>query len=72
MLTYFLKLFDVLKAAPIARLGYRQYSYINNVFEMTIPSMPDEPKEVAAVLAGAVPYGDPEAEEEEEAEEKKA
>lgn len=56
----------MLKAAPIARLGYRQYSYINNVFDMTIPSMPDEPKEVAAVLAGALPYGNPEDEEEEQ------
>ncbi|KAF7956779.1 hypothetical protein EAE96_004106 [Botrytis aclada] len=35
-------LFDVLKAAPLARLGYHQYTAINNIFEMEIPFMPDD------------------------------
>ncbi|KAJ5453716.1 FMN-binding split barrel [Penicillium daleae] len=35
-------LFDVLKAAPLARLGYHQYTAIDNVFEMKIPLMPDD------------------------------
>lgn len=42
---------------------------------MTIPSMPDEGKEVGAVLAGAMTYSPPddgEEEEEEEEEEKSA
>jgi hypothetical protein len=63
VLTIFTQLFDVLKAAPIARLGYRQYTYINNIFEMTIPTMPDE-GDVSAALTGALTYDDPEAEEE--------
>ncbi|RFU82171.1 flavin reductase like domain [Trichoderma arundinaceum] len=58
-------LFDVLKAAPIARLGYRQYTYIDNVFEMTIPTMPDE-GDVAATLSGSLTYDDSEAEDETE------
>jgi hypothetical protein len=37
-----LKLFDVLKAAPLARLGYHQYTAIDNVFEMKVPLMPDD------------------------------
>ncbi|KAJ5450515.1 FMN-binding split barrel [Penicillium daleae] len=35
-------LFDVLKAAPLARLGYHQYTAIDNVFEMKVPLMPDD------------------------------
>ncbi|TGO24012.1 hypothetical protein BPAE_0114g00060 [Botrytis paeoniae] len=35
-------LFDVLKAAPLARLGYHQYTAINNIFEMEMPFMPDD------------------------------
>ena len=35
-------MFDVLKAAPLARLGYHQYTAINNVFEMKMPFMPDD------------------------------
>ena len=36
------QLFDVLKAAPLARLGYHQYTAINNIFEMKMPFMPDD------------------------------
>lgn len=32
----------MLKAAPLARLGYHQYTAINDVFEMKIPFMPDD------------------------------
>lgn len=49
----------MLKAAPIARLGYRQYTYIDNIFEMTIPAMPDE-GDVSAALSGSLTYDDPE------------
>ncbi|QSZ31896.1 hypothetical protein DSL72_001465 [Monilinia vaccinii-corymbosi] len=35
-------LFDVLKAAPLARLGYHQYTAINNIFDMDMPFMPDD------------------------------
>ncbi|KIM95884.1 hypothetical protein OIDMADRAFT_33292 [Oidiodendron maius Zn] len=35
-------LFDVLKAAPLARLGYHQYTAITNVFDMKMPFMPDD------------------------------
>jgi hypothetical protein len=35
-------LFDVLKAGPLARLGYHQYTYINNIFDMQMPFMPDD------------------------------
>ncbi|KAI9649470.1 hypothetical protein NHQ30_002046 [Ciborinia camelliae] len=35
-------LFDVLKAAPLARLGYHQYTAINNIFDMDVPFMPDD------------------------------
>jgi len=38
----FSKLFDVLKAAPLARLGYHQYTAINNIFDMEMPFMPDD------------------------------
>lgn len=51
------QLFDVLKAGPLARLGYHQYTYINNVFEMRMPMMPDDYAS-AGVLSGD--SGDPE------------
>ncbi|KAK9481780.1 hypothetical protein V1527DRAFT_486298 [Lipomyces starkeyi] len=35
-------LFDVLKAAPIARLGYHQYTAISHVFDMKMPFMADD------------------------------
>jgi hypothetical protein len=35
-------LFDVLKAAPLARLGYRQYTSISHVFDQVYPLMPDD------------------------------
>ncbi|KAK8912047.1 hypothetical protein VCV18_013027 [Metarhizium anisopliae] len=47
-------LFDVLKAAPLARLGYHQYTAINNIFDMKMPFMPDD-TESMGVLAGAAP-----------------
>ncbi|KAN0073987.1 hypothetical protein V8E54_007924 [Elaphomyces granulatus] len=46
-------LFDVLKAAPLARLGYHQYTAINNVFDMQMPFMPDDHVS-GNVLAGTV------------------
>lgn len=58
-------LFDVLKAAPIARLGYHQYTHIDKVWEMIIPSMPDDTVS-GAVLGGlGLPYGDTEVDEHE-------
>jgi hypothetical protein len=45
-------LFDVLKAAPIARNGYRQYTHINQVWNMDVPMMPDD-KISSSVLAGS-------------------
>ena len=36
------QLFDVLKAAPLARLGYSQYSAVNNVIGMQLPFMPED------------------------------
>jgi flavin reductase (DIM6/NTAB) family NADH-FMN oxidoreductase RutF len=47
-----LQLFDVLKAAPIARNGYRYYSHINQVWNMDVPMMPDD-KISSSVLAGS-------------------
>ncbi|TVY91879.1 Uncharacterized protein LAWI1_G003169, partial [Lachnellula willkommii] len=35
-------LFDVLKAAPLARLWYHQYTAITHVFDMKMPFMPDD------------------------------
>jgi hypothetical protein len=46
----------VLKAAPIARLGYRQYTHIDNVWEMTIPSMPDDNGNEAVFGGMGLPY----------------
>jgi hypothetical protein len=42
----------VLKAAPIARNGYRQYTHITQVWNMDVPMMPDD-KISASVLAGS-------------------
>jgi hypothetical protein len=47
-------LFDVLKAAPLARLGYHQYTAINNIFEMKMPFMPDDHVS-GNILGGEVP-----------------
>ncbi|KAF7887128.1 uncharacterized protein EAF02_003775 [Botrytis sinoallii] len=47
-------LFDVLKAAPLARLGYHQYTAINNIFEMEMPFMPDDHVS-GNTLGGVVP-----------------
>ncbi|RDL42449.1 Uncharacterized protein BP5553_02428 [Venustampulla echinocandica] len=35
-------LFDIVKAAPLARLGYRQYTSITHTFDMEMPFMPDD------------------------------
>lgn len=32
----------MLKAAPLARLGYHQYTAITHVFDMKMPTMPDD------------------------------
>jgi flavin reductase (DIM6/NTAB) family NADH-FMN oxidoreductase RutF len=37
-----LKIFDVLKAAPIARMGYHQYTHVSSAFDMKVPMMPDD------------------------------
>ncbi|KAF7944618.1 uncharacterized protein EAE97_005251 [Botrytis byssoidea] len=47
-------LFDVLKAAPLARLGYQQYTAVNNIFEMQMPGMPDDHVS-GNILGGVVP-----------------
>jgi flavin reductase (DIM6/NTAB) family NADH-FMN oxidoreductase RutF len=47
------QLFDVLKAAPLARLGYHQYTHINQVWDMKMPFMPDD-KVSGNILSGAV------------------
>ncbi|KAF7931769.1 uncharacterized protein EAE98_004505 [Botrytis deweyae] len=47
-------LFDILKAAPLARLGYHQYTAINNIFEMEMPFMPDDHVS-GNILGGVVP-----------------
>ena len=52
-------MFDVLKAAPLARLGYHQYTAINNVFDMHMPFMPDD-NVSRGVLAGSVAEPEPE------------
>jgi hypothetical protein len=57
----FSKLFDVLKATPLARLGYHQYTAIDNVFDLDMPFMPDDHMS-GNVLAGAVVDAEPEAE----------
>ncbi|MCJ1452963.1 hypothetical protein MMC28_003308 [Mycoblastus sanguinarius] len=44
-------LFDVLKAAPIARNGYHQYTHINQVWDMAMPVMDDD-KFTQGVLGG--------------------
>ena len=44
-------LIDVLKARPLARLGYHQYTSVESIFEMVIPLMPDDTVG-NAVLAG--------------------
>jgi hypothetical protein len=41
-LTRILQLFDVLKAAPLARLVYHQYTHITQIFNMEMPFMPDD------------------------------
>lgn len=60
-----LKLFDVLKAAPIARLGYHQYTHIDKVWEMIVPSMPDDNVSGTVLGGTGIAYADPEADEEE-------
>lgn len=44
-------LIDVLKAQPLARLGYHQYTSVQSVFEMEPPLMPDDTVS-QAVLSG--------------------
>lgn len=45
------QLFDVLKAAPLARLGYHQYTAVREVFDMKMPFMHDDNVN-ASVLGG--------------------
>ncbi|KAM0126603.1 hypothetical protein ACHAO1_009987 [Botrytis cinerea] len=40
-------------AAPLAKLGYHQYTAINNIFNMDMPFMPDD--HVGNTLEGVVP-----------------
>jgi hypothetical protein len=47
------KLFDVLKAAPLARLGYHQYTHITQVWDMKMPFMSDDTRS-GDVLAGSI------------------
>jgi hypothetical protein len=42
-------LIDVLKARPLARLGYHQYTSIESIFEMRVPLMPDDTAGAAAL-----------------------
>lgn len=58
-----MQLFDVLKAAPIARLGYHQYTHIDKVWEMIMPSMPDDNVSGGVLGGTGLVYGDPEADE---------
>jgi hypothetical protein len=46
-----------LKAAPLARLGYHQYTAITNVFDMHMPFMPDD-NVSAGVLGGVMDVSD--------------
>jgi flavin reductase (DIM6/NTAB) family NADH-FMN oxidoreductase RutF len=55
------QLFDVLKAAPIARNGYHQYTHINQVWDMQMPMMPDD-NVSGGVLGGSMAYDDPDEE----------
>jgi len=50
-------LFDVLKAAPIARNGYHQYTHINQVWDMPMPMNPDDHVS-GGVLGGNMDFGD--------------
>jgi hypothetical protein len=50
-----LQLFDVLKAAPLARNGYHQYTHIDQVWDMHMPMMPDD-KVSGPVLGGDMAY----------------
>lgn len=43
----------MLKAAPLARLGYHQYTHITQVWDMKMPFMPDD-KVSGGVLGGAI------------------
>ena len=52
------QLFDVLKAAPIARNGYHQYTHITQVWDMYMPFMPDDAAS-EGVLGGSVAYDSP-------------
>ncbi|KAF2100681.1 hypothetical protein NA57DRAFT_74279 [Rhizodiscina lignyota] len=55
VLTDMLQLFDVLKAAPIARHGYHQYTHIDQVWDMHMPIMPDDTAS-GGVLGGNMQY----------------
>ncbi|WYZ43083.1 hypothetical protein EsH8_VI_000782 [Colletotrichum jinshuiense] len=48
-------LFDILKAAPLARNGYHQYTHVNQVYDMLMPAMPDDTRS-GDVLGGNVNY----------------
>ncbi|KAH9204242.1 hypothetical protein DL95DRAFT_529347 [Leptodontidium sp. 2 PMI_412] len=44
-------IFDVLKAVPIARMGYHQYTHVTQAWDMKVPMMPDDTMS-AGVLGG--------------------
>ena len=58
-------MFDVLKAAPLARNGYHQYTHITQVWDMPMPMMPDD-NVSKGVLGGSMGYDDPDEEEKKE------
>ncbi|RDW85450.1 hypothetical protein BP5796_03775 [Coleophoma crateriformis] len=51
-------LFDVLKAAPVARNGYHQFTHITQVWDMAMPIMSDD-NVSGGVLGGDVDYDAP-------------
>jgi hypothetical protein len=51
----------VLKAAPLARLGYHQYTSVSHVFDMQMPFMPDD--QVSGNVLGGVAPEEPKKEE---------
>jgi hypothetical protein len=45
----------VLNAVPLARNGYHQYTHINQIWDMQMPTMPDD-NVTQGVLGGDVDY----------------
>lgn len=48
------QLFDVLKSAPIGRLGYHAYTHIQSTFELFMPLMEDD-NVSGNIVGGEVP-----------------